>query len=425
MDTENDVYGWIKDLFPICRSLTGDGVRETLAYFKKLLPELEIHEIATGTEVFDWTIPNEWNIKDAWIKDPDGKKIVDFKELNLHVLGYSTPIHTKLSLEELQKHLYSLPEQPEAVPYVTSYYKERWGFCISEKQRSNLKSGDYEVFIDSKLGPGHLTYADLLIPGKSKKEILLSSYVCHPSMANDELSGPTIAIALARWIKKLDRRFSYRIVLIPETIGAIAYLSKNIDQMKKNTIAGFVLSCMGDDLTYSYLESRLGNSYADRVAQTVLNNHFPDYKKYSFLTRGSDERQYCSPGVDLPVVSIMRSKYAQFPEYHTSNDNLDFISPEGLAGSMEVLKKAIKLIEADKKYKVKCLCEPQLGKRGLYPSISTHATFAQVKDLRNFIVYSDGNHSLLDISEKIGVAPELLYPIIDKLIQADLIEEVN
>ena len=425
MDTGKEIYSWIKDLFPICRSLTGNGVRETLSYLKKLLPELQIHEVPSKTKVFDWEIPNEWNINDAWIKDPTGKKIVDFKELNLHVLGYSIPVHKKIDLEDLQKHLYSLPDQPDAVPYVTSYYKERWGFCVSDQQRKELIPGEYEVFIDSSLEPGHLTYADLIIPGETSKEVLLSTYICHPSMANDELSGPAVAIALARWLQTINnRKYTYRLVLIPETIGSITYLSKHLKDMQKNTIAGFVLSCMGDNDTYSFLESRLGNSYADQIAKLTLKHHYPDYKSYSFLERGSDERQYCSPGVDLPVVSVMRSKYAQFPEYHTSKDNLGFISPEGLQGSLDIMQKLIRLIENNKTYRVNCLCEPQLGKRGLYPTISTKDTFAQVKDLRNFIAYADGKHDLMAISDKIEVDPEKLYPIIEKLLAAELIDEV-
>ena len=424
--TGHEMYQWLKELFPICRSLTGNGVRETLAYINKLVSgKLNIHEIRTGTKVFDWTIPKEWNIRDAYIKDESGKKVVDFQSSNLHVVGYSIPVDKVMPLEELEKHLYSLPEAPDAIPYVTSYYEERWGFCLSEKERRKLKPGNYHVFIDSSLKKGSLTYGELILPGSSKKEILLSTYICHPQMANNELSGPVVQTALAQWLMALPkRRYTYRIIFIPETIGSIAYLSRNLKTMKRNTIAGFVITCVGDNRAYSLLRSRYGKTLADKVAVNILKHHSPNYKEYPFLKRGSDERQYCSPGVDLPVVSIMRTKYGEYPEYHTSLDNVDLVSPEGLGGSFEVLRKCCETLEKNKYYTINCLCEPQLGKRGLYPTISTKNSSASVRKMMNFIAYADGTNDLLDISNLIDVPVWELYPVADKLLEAGLISSL-
>ena len=401
----------LKQLWPINRSITGNGVRETLSILKEHMPNLKQYEIPTGTQVFDWEIPKEWNIKDAYILDPDGNKIIDFKENNLHVVGYSTPINTTLSLQELIPHLYTLPEQPTAIPYITSYYKERWGFCMSHNQFKTLKDGDYKVCIDSKLADGHLTYGELIIPGESKEEIFLSTYICHPSMANNELSGPVVTTYLSKWLSSLkNRRFTYRIVFIPETIGSIAYLSKHLDDMKKNIIAGFNISCVGDDRSYSYLPSRNGDTLADKVAKHVLKHLHPDYVSYSFLDRGSDERQYCAPGIDLPVATVMRTKYGKYPEYHTSLDNLDVVTESGLNGGFNAILKCLETIEMNVTPISTVLGEPQLGKRGLYPTLSTKTTALTVKNMMNLIVYSDGALSLLEIAEKINVA---IWDIID------------
>ena len=417
----HEIYSLITELFPLCRSLTGNGVRESLKIIKKHIP-LEIHEISSGTKVFDWTIPREWNIRDAFILDEHGNKIVDFKENNLHVVGYSVPIDKYISLLELQQHLHSLEEQPEAIPYVTSYYEEQWGFCMAHSKRLSLKEGKYHVFIDSELKEGHLTYGEYIIPGTTSKEVFLSTYVCHPSMANNELSGPGVATFLAKWLASKQRKYTYRIVFISETIGSITYLNKNLDSMKKNVIAGFNISCVGDDRQYSFLPSRYGNTFADKVALNVLKFQHPNFIKYTYLERGSDERQYCSPGIDLPVVGIMRSKYGTYPEYHTSLDNLDFITPNGLRGSYEILQGCIKLIERNNKYRVTCYGEPQLGKRGLYPnlSIKKKSNFL-VKKMMDFIAYADGSNDLIDISNIINVPVWELYPIIEKLKSADLL----
>ena len=385
-----------------------------------------VREVPSGTQVFDWSVPKEWNIRDAWIKDSKGNKILDFKDNNLHVVGYSLPVNKKVNLEELKTIIYTQPEQPDAIPYVTSYYKERYGFCMTQNQKNNLKEDNYHIFIDCELKDGSLTYGEIIIPGDSNKEVFLSTYVCHPSMANNELSGPAVAIYLAKWLKSLPiRRYTYRIIFIPETIGSITYLSQNLEHLKKRVIAGFNISCVGDNRTFSYVASRYGNTLADKVAKNVLRFYYPEYKKYSFLKRGSDERQYNAPGVDLPVCAICRSKYGEYPEYHTSKDNLDFISPEGLAGSFDVYKQCIIALENNYKYRVKVLCEPQLGKRGLYPTISQKGSSKVVKTMTDFIAYADGNNDLIDIGNIIGVPVEELVPIIKNLIDNDLIEVKN
>ncbi|MBU1849265.1 MAG: DUF4910 domain-containing protein [Nanoarchaeota archaeon] len=414
------MYELTTRLFPICRSITGNGVRKTLKIIQQHIP-IKIHEVPTGTKAFDWTIPKEWNIDDAYVMDEHGNRIIDFKKNNLHVMGYSIPVNKMISLSELQQHLYSLPEQQEAIPYVTSYYKKRWGFCIRHKDREKLKEGKYKVFIDSSLKDGSLTYGEIIIPGKSKKEVFLSTYICHPSMANNELSGPAVTTFLVKWILSKPRKYTYRIIFIPETIGSITYLSKNLDIMKQNVVVGFNISCVGDNKVYSYLPSRNGDTYADRIALNILLFKQSKFIKYSFLDRGSDERQYNAPGIDLPVCCIMRSKYGTYPEYHTSLDNLEFINPEGLSGTYDVFKECLNLIEKNAKYKIKCLGEPQLGKRGLYPTISTKTSGNQVKKMMDFIVYADGTNDLIDISNKINVPVWELYPVIKKLKSAKLL----
>ncbi len=421
---EGDIaYSLAKNLFPICRSLTGDGNRKTLKELQKIVPSMQIYEVPTGTQVFDWTVPKEWNIKDGWIKNSKGEKIVDFKKSNLHIMGYSTPVHKKVNLEELLKVVYTLPNQPDLIPYVTSYYKERYGFCMSENQKQSLIEDEYEIFIDSELKEGSLSYGEIVIKGKEDKEILLSTYICHPSMANNELSGPVVSIQLAKWLSERDNRYTYRFVFVPETIGSITYLSKNLEHLKENVIAGFVLTCVGDDNAYSYLESPYADTLADKIAQNVLKFHAPDYIRYKFLTRGSDERQYCAPGVRLPVCSVMRTKYAEYPEYHTSGDNMDYISPKGLQGTFDVYKKIILGLENNYKYKITVLCEPQLGKRGLYPTVSTKESGLYVRDMINFITYADGKNDLIDISNIIDVEIDKLLPIIENLEKNDLLEK--
>lgn len=419
------MYELCRQLFPICRSITGDGFRESLAILQKHIPELKIYEVPSGTKCFDWEVPPEWNIRDAYVLDPDGRKVIDFNKSNLHVVGYSIPVNKVVSLTELQEHLYSLPDQPDAIPYITSYYKRRWGFCISENQRRELKDGDYTVVIDSSLEQGSLAYGELRIPGKRKEEIFLSTYLCHPSMANNELSGPVVTTFLAKWLSGLkDRTYSYRIIIIPETIGSITYLSRNVEEMKKDVVAGFNITCIGDERTYSYLPSRSGDTLSDQVSRHVLKHLYPGYVSYSFLDRGSDERQYCSPGIDLPVCSIMRSKYGCYPEYHTSLDDLNLVTPDGLNGGYTALKMAIECLEKNEILKSNILCEPQLGKRGLYPTISTKNTAEKVKNMMNIIGYSDGKTSLLDIANIIDVPMWELYEVVEKLKREDVLESV-
>lgn len=417
---KNEMYKLLEKLFPICRSITGDGVRKTLGIIQEHIP-IKIHEVSTGTKVFDWEVPKEWNIKDAYVMDEKGNKVIDFKKNNLHVVGYSVPVNKTVPLSELQEHLYSLPDQPEAIPYITSYYKERWGFCIAHYEREKLKEGNYHVVIDSELKDGSLTYGEAIFPGKSKKEVFLSTYICHPSIANDNLSGLAVAVNLSKWILQMPRRYTYRIIFIPETIGSIVYLSKNLKKMKKNIIAGFNLSCLGDDMAYSYIPTRDGNTYADKIALNILSSKHPNFIKYSYLDRGSDERQYNAPGVDLPVCVITRRRPTMFSEYHTSLDNLDFISPEGLLGSYDVLKECLNIIEENHKYKINCLGEPQLGKRGLYPTIGEKSFAKDAENIWNFIAYADGENDLVDISNKINVPVWELYPIAQRLLKEKLV----
>jgi aminopeptidase-like protein len=423
-DIGHQMHNLIAKVFPICRSLTGHGVRETLNVISDIIP-LTIHEIPTGTKVFDWIIPKEWNIRDAFVADENGNKVIDFKNSNLHVLGYSVPVDKWMPLSELQEHLHSLPDQPDAIPYVTSYYKERWGFCISHYDRQKLREGNYHVFIDSTLDNGSLTYGECIIPGESKQEVFLSTYVCHPSMANNELSGPVVTAFIGKWLMSKPRRYTYRIIFIPETIGSITYLSKHIKELKQNVVAGFNVSCIGDNRAYSYVASRYGNSLADSVAHNVLTMKHPDFKKYSFLDRGSDERQYCSPGVDLPFVTLSRSKYGTYPEYHTSLDNLNLVTAKGLLGGYEFIKDCLYVLENNKTYRVTCFCEPHLGKRGLYPDLSTKKSGASVETMMDFIAYADGNNSLLEISNIIHKPVWDILPITEKLLVAGLIEEIK
>lgn len=408
-------------LFPLCRSITGDGVRKTLEILKESVP-LAVHEVPSGTTAFDWTVPKEWNIKSAWIRDSKGNTIVDFANNNLHVVGYSTQIDARMSLTELKEHLYSIPEQPDAIPYVTSYYKEQWGFCVSHRVFKALSNDTYHVFIDSSLVHCSLTYGELIIPGRSEKEVFLSTYVCHPSMANDNLSGPVVTTELAKWLMSSPRRYTYRIIFIPETIGSLAYLSKNIDTMKKNIIAGFNITCVGDDREYSYLPSCNGDTRADSVALRVLKKRHPDFVRYSFLDRGSDERQYCSPGVDLPVVSIMRSKYGTYPEYHTSLDNLQFVTQSGLQGSFDVLKECIEWIEHNHAYYAIYLGEPQLGKRGLYPAVSRRGSMdIDIELLQNVLAYANGKYDIPTMAEMFNTSESNIEKVVESFLKAGLL----
>lgn len=420
----NDLYNLATRLFPLCRSITGANVRETLKIIKNDLPALTIHEVASGTQVFDWTVPKEWNIRDAWIAFEDGTRFAEFQKSNLHVVGYSVPVDRVVELEELQNYLYSLPEQPDWIPYVTSYYCERYGFCLAHREREALKPGKYHIVIDSTLEDGFLTYGELVLPGATTEEIFFSTYICHPSMANNELSGPCLAVGLAKYLQTLDRRYTYRFVFIPETIGSIVYLSRNIQLLRQNVVAGYNLTCVGDNRAYSYLPTRHGDTLADRAAKSVLNAMHPEYISYSFLDRGSDERQYNAPGVDLPVCSVMRTKYGEYPEYHTSADDLSLISAEGLQGSFDVYSHIINALENNRMFQATFLCEPQLGKRGLYPTISYKGSADLVKGMMDFLAYADGTMDLFTISNKIHRTILEVIPISQQLLDSGLIKVI-
>ncbi|MEO8209046.1 MAG: DUF4910 domain-containing protein [bacterium] len=413
-------------LFPINRSLTGDGNRETLKIISELV-DLEISEIPSGTKCFDWTVPAEWNVKEAWIKDSSGKIIIDFKNNNLHLLGYSERFAGKLTLQELKEHLYSLPEQSGLIPYLTSYYKPRWGFCLSHYQLQNFKEDTYEVFIDSELNQnGSMTIGEAFLKGQSEEEILLSTYICHPSMANNELSGPLVtAFLYSELIKNKDRRYSYRFLFLPETIGSIYYLSMNGNHLKEKMIAGYVVTCIGDKGNFTYKKSRKGNSLADRAAELVLSGSEKNFIIEDFFPTGSDERQYCSQGFNLPVGSLMRTRYGKYKEYHTSGDNKDFISFEALEKSINKYLEIINVIEKNYKYMNKFPnCEPQLGKRDLYPTLGSQKDTSEFVNATMWILnLSDGSNDMIEISGRSKISFGLLIKVAEKLEEKGLIEK--
>ena len=412
-------------LFPICRSITGAGVRETLGILGEYLPGLEVHEIPSGTKAFDWTVPDEWNITGAYLEGPDGERVIDFADSNLHVVSYSMPVDAEFTLEELEPHLHSDSELPDAIPYVTSYYHRDWGMCLTQRQRDTLTDGTYRAVVSSTLEPGHLTYGELVIPGDSSEEVFISTYVCHPSLANNELSGPVVSTALARWLLSLPRRrYTYRFVFVPESIGAITYTSRNLEHLKGHVIAGFNLTCIGDDGDYSYLASRLGNLPIDRIAKRVLATRSPAVT-YSYVDRGSDERTYCAPGIDLPLVSLMRTKYGAYRGYHTSLDDLTVITPTGLQGGLDLVRDCIDELERAEYFTATVLAEPQLGRRGLYHSMHAR-TVADVVLLRTHVLaYADGQHSVLDMSEIFEIPVDDVRAVVDQLIEHGLLVSLS
>lgn len=413
-------------LWPITRSLTGNGNRETLKLLSELV-ELKIIEVPSGTKCFDWNVPPEWNINDAWIKDSYGNKIVDFSKNNLHILGYSEPFSSKLNFSELEKHLYSLPEQPNLIPYLTSYYNRTWGFCLSHKQLLSLKKDEiYDVYIDSSLKEdGFMTIAEAIIEGESKEEILFSTYICHPSLANNELSGPLVSSLIYKNLKyRKNLKYTYRFLFLPETIGSIYSLSINGEYWKKYLKAGFVITCIGDNGNFTYKKSRLGNSLPDKVVSTILKQTEKNFNIIDFFPSGSDERQYCSPGFNLPVGSLMRTMYGMYPEYHTSGDNKSFISFDAMEKSVHKYLDIIDILEKNNFYINKLpYCEPQLGKRGLYPQIGSQKnTDDFINSMMWILNLADGSNDLIDISIKSKIEIKKLIPILDKLIDNNLIE---
>jgi aminopeptidase-like protein len=424
---EVDYLQWMKDLFPINRSLSGEGNRQTLRYLKEKIPSLEIKEIPSGLAAFDWVVPDEWNIDDAFIECMNGQRFAEFKKNNLHVVGYSAPIDQVVTRNELLNHLHYLDHQPDAIPYVTSYYAKQWGFCIKKSDLQLMGEGPFRVYIGSRFTPrnqgGGLTYGELILPGKSHLEVLFSTYICHPSMANNELSGPVVATALGTLLSEQELHYTYRFLFLPETIGAVCYLSEHLEQLKKRLIAGWVLTCIGDTGKFSYIPSRLGNSYADRCTLAVLKENNADFLEYSWMDRGSDERQYCAPGVDLPVCSISRSKYGTYKEYHTSLDNLNLITNESLAQSVRLLRTLVDRIEQQRVPRVKVLCEPQLGKRGMYPNTSKWTPQRNsVRDLMNVISCLDGNHTPEEIASVCELTVLEVNDLIEMLLEVNLID---
>lgn len=419
-----NMYQLITQLYPICRSITGDGFRETLKLIQRSLP-LEIYEVPTGTEVFDWKVPREWNIRDAYIKNTKGEKIVDFQTCNLHVLNYSVPIHQIVNFSELKEHCFTLPDRPDWIPYRTSYYKENWGFCLSHNQFLELQPNEeYEVCIDSSLTEGSLTYGEYYLPGESSDEVLISCHACHPSLCNDNLSGISLSIFLAQYLRTQPRRYSYRFIFIPGTIGSITWLARNEAQTTQIK-HGMVLTCVGDAGKFTYKKSRRGDAEIDRAASHVLSHCLQDSEVIDFFPYGYDERQFCSPGFNLPVGCFMRSPHGSFPEYHTSADNLDFVKPEYLAESFANCWAILNVLEHNKTYlNQNPKCEPQLGKRGIYRAVGGPAG-SGFNELAMLWVLnlSDGKYSLLEIAERSGMEFRQIKNAADLLSQHDLLKE--
>ena len=412
-----------KELFPINRSILGPGFRKSLNYIKNIHPELKIISIKSGTKVFDWVIPDEWIINDAFIIHENGKKFAEFKKNNLHIVGYSKKIDKKMNLEELSKKIYTIPDKPKWIPYHTSYYKNDWGFCMSEKERNSMPNGNYRACIDSIHKKGLLQYGEFILKGKSKKEIFFSTYLCHPSMANNELSGPVLATQLIDYIKNNYKKlnYTYRFIFIPETIGSIAYLSKNLKKLKKNMLAGYVLSCVGDERSYSHIESRKGNTLSDISIKSALIG-LKNCKTYSFLERGSDERQYCAPNIDLPVSGFCRSKYHVYPEYHSSADNFDVVTQKGLEGSFGVIKSIIDSFECCLKPINRFFCEPQLSKYNLYYNIKSTGNDKSVKLRSDLLAYMDGSRNIFELSILLNTPLEIVRNEINLLIKSKIIK---
>jgi aminopeptidase-like protein len=420
-----DMYRMIVELYPICRSITGNGYRQTMRRIQEIIP-ISIQEVPSGTEVFDWTIPKEWNIRDAYVKGPSGKKVIDFRQHNLHVMQYSVPVHLKMPLQELKHHLYSLPNHPEWIPYRTSYYKENWGFCLSQKQMDSLEDGEYEVVIDSSLEDGQLTYGEYRIQGESDEEVLFSCHCCHPSLCNDNLSGIALTSRLAKILAGLSLRYSYRFLFIPGAIGSITWLSKN-EEVASRIKHGLVVTGVGDLGIFHYKKSRRGEAEIDRVVQYVLKHSGKPYQVRDFSPYGYDERQYCSPGFNLPVGSLTRSPHGSYPQYHTSADDLNFVSTGALVESLSSYLEVVRVLENNRRYQnLNPKCEVRLGKRGLYRTVGGEID-QPLNEIATLWVLnlSDGQYSLLDIAERANLPFRVIHEVAEKLLSHGLLKEQN
>jgi aminopeptidase-like protein len=418
-----DMYQLMSELYPLCRSITGNGVRKTLQLLRHQI-SLEIYEVPSGTKVYDWTVPKEWNIQDAYLKNAKGEKIVDFTKSNLHVLNYSIPVKAKVSLTELKEHLYTIPDYPDWIPYRTSYYRENWGFCLSHKQFQDLTDSEYEVFIDSTLEPGSLTYGEFVVKGSMDDEVLLSCHICHPSLCNDNLSGIVLMTFLAKYLSTLPVRYTYRFLFIPGTIGSITWLSLNESKVSKIR-HGLVAACLGDSGHFTYKKSRRGMAEIDRIVVHALKSLGDHFAIQEFIPFGYDERQFCSPGFDLPVGCFMRTPHGQYPEYHTSADDLDFVRSEQLAESFLALLAILNILENNATYvNQNPKCEPQLGKRGLYRTVGGQQD-TRTRELAMLWVLnlSDGSNSLLDIAERASLPFDVIRDAADDLKEAGLLKQ--
>jgi len=426
MTAGEELYKLVAELYPICRSITGDGLRRTLEVIDREIGGLEVSEVPTGTQVLDWTVPREWNVRDAWVADAAGRRVIDFQVSNLHLVSYSTPVRARLSLAELKEHLFTLPDQPDWVPYRTSYYAERWGFCASRRLVDSLPDGDYEVCVDSTLADGHLTYGERLVEGQTSEEVLVSCHVCHPSLANDNLSGIAVASRLARLLAEGRPRYSYRFLFIPGTIGSITWLARNEDHLGR-VRHGLVLSGVGDPGGFTYKRSRRGDAEIDRAVTHVLARSGRPHRVVDFSPYGYDERQYCSPGFDLPVGRLSRTEFATYPEYHTSADNLDLVGPAQLQESLELGREVVQVLEGNRRYlNLRPKGEPQLGKRGLYGQIGGRSDAEERQMAMLWVLnQSDGEHTLLDVAERSGLPFALLAEVAATLEEAGLLAEAT
>jgi aminopeptidase-like protein len=418
------MHDLVRELYPLCRSITGNGVRRTLEIVGRETP-LEVHEVPSGTQVLDWVVPREWNVREAWIRGPKSETVVDFRRSNLHVVGYSQPVHARMSLAELRPHLYSLPEHPDWIPYRNSFYRDAWGFCLSHRQLESLVEGEYEVRIDSTLGDGSLTYAEAVVPGASRREVLLSCHVCHPSLCNDNLSGISLLTLLARYLSQLSLRYTYRILFVPVTIGAITWLARNEHRLA-SIDHGLVVTLVGDSGRSTYKRSRRGDAPIDRVLAHVLR-HRGEHQVVDFSPYGYDERQFCSPGFDLPVGCLMRTPHGQYPEYHTSADDLDFVKPAALEDSLAKVVAVIEVLENDARYRnLSPKGEPQLGRRGIYRALADRGSDGGREMALLWVLnLSDGAHSLLDIAERAGTPFHVIADAASVLAEHGLLKRVE